>query len=330
MTKQNNRTQGQNVAINHWLKTHMQQWRNIENQINAANKTQNNVQDARNVLYTFRALMQDLPLARIHMPGGRITQYLESQLIKTHELIYRPPNHVGAQLMDLYCVHVPQLIRKMRAVLIYTGLLFSFAILVGWLTVYAEPELATLFASTEMINQVQSGKLWTDGLLNIAPSSIISLGIIANNITVSLFAFALGALYGLGTLYIVSLNGLMLGSVFAFTRHYQLDFRLFEFVVAHGVVELSVIIIAAAMGLQLGEALIRPGDRNRLQAFRQTTLDAARVLFAAVPFLILAGLIEGFISPDPAYGLWTRIIVGLCSGILFWLIMLYGLPRQQR
>ena len=83
------------------------------------------------------------------------------------------------------------------------------------------------------------------------------------------------------------------------------------------------------MGLQLGEALIRPGDRSRLQAFQDTTLDAGKVLFAAVPFLILAGLIEGFISPDPDFNMFTRVLVGISSGALFWLIMLYGLPRRQ-
>jgi uncharacterized membrane protein SpoIIM required for sporulation len=180
-----------------------------------------------------------------------------------------------------------------------------------------------------MIDKVQAGKLWTDDLLNIAPSSMISLGIMTNNIIVSLFAFALGALYGIGTIYLIAMNGLMLGGVFAFTAHYQMANRLFEFIIGHGPVELSVIVIAGAMGFHLGEALIRPGNRNRLQAFQETTMHAAKVLFAAIPFLVMAGLIEGFVSPDPRFGMLERVLIGTSSGILFWLIMLYGLPGQR-
>jgi hypothetical protein len=121
-------------------------------------------------------------------------------------------------------------------------------------------------------------------------------------------------------------NGFMLGNLFAFTAAYDLEGRLFAFVIAHGMVELSVIIISGAMGMQLGEALIRPGQRNRLQAFQETSINAGKILLAATPFLIFAGLIEGFISPDPRFSLLGRVIIGICSWAIFWLVMLFGLP----
>lgn len=121
----------------------------------------------------------------------------------------------------------------------------------------------------------------------------------------------------------------MLGSIFAFTDQYDLAGRLFKFIITHGVVELSVIVIAGAMGLRLGEALIRPGSRNRLQAFQGVSKDAGKILLAAVPFLIFAGLIEGFFSPNDRFDLMTRMIVGFISGGIFWSIMLYGLPGEK-
>jgi uncharacterized membrane protein SpoIIM required for sporulation len=231
-----------------------------------------------------------------------------------------------SHLADLYHLEVPSLMRNMKNALLGAFALFVAGIAAGWLLVGAYPELAGLFASQEMIEQVQGGKLWTDGLLNVAPSSVLSAGIAANNITVTLFAFALGAFYGIGTIYIIGMNGLMLGGIFAFTAGYGLDGRLFAFIIGHGVVELSVILIAGAMGLQLGEALIRPGQRNRLQAFQETSISTGKILLAATPFLIFAGLVEGFISPDPRFGLLERAMVGVCSGAVFWLILLFGLP----
>jgi uncharacterized membrane protein SpoIIM required for sporulation len=317
-------------ALIHWLNSRINHWQGIDEKLTRnTGQINNDTQEAREVLSGFRSLMVDLNMARRHLPGDLITRYLESLLLTAHETIYRPPAHFLSRLQDLYCVQVPLLMRQLKISIFSTFTIFSLAILLGWVLVSAQPELVSLFASTEMINHVQAGNLWTDDLLNIAPSSLISLGIITNNITVSLFAFALGALYGLGTLYVISLNGLMLGGIFAFTRAYNLDLRLFEFIIAHGVVELSVIIISGAMGLQLGEALIRPGERNRLQAFQETTADAGKILFAAIPFLILAGVIEGFISPNPEFDLLTRVLVGISSGILFWSFMLFGLPGER-
>ena len=128
------------------------------------------------------------------------------------------------------------------------------------------PELASLFASEDMINDASRGELWTDNLLNVVPSSMLVISILSNNVAVSLFAMCLGVFYGLGTIYIISMNGLMLGGIFAMTAQYNLATRLFEFVVAHGIVELSVICVAGAIGVSLGTSIARPGNQTRSQS----------------------------------------------------------------
>lgn len=317
-------------ALANWLRLRLEHWHILESKLKKE-ETQGNseLEEAREVLAGFRSLLSDLSLARRTMPGNPITRYLESLFLRCQEVIYRQPGHFFMQMRDLYDLEIPELMRQMIKPIAATLLLFLISIFAGWLLISNYPDLATLFASQEMIDNVQKGKLWTDDLLNIAPSSLISLGIITNNITVSLFAFALGALYGLGTLYVISLNGLMLGGIFAFTAQYQMAERLFKFIIGHGVVELSVIIIAGAMGLRLGEALIRPGRQNRLQAFQETTMNAGKVLLAAIPFLILAGLIEGFISPDHRFSMFTRTLIGITSGIIFWYLMFNGISKNR-
>jgi uncharacterized membrane protein SpoIIM required for sporulation len=317
-------------ALAHWLKARQVNWDTLETRLKdraAAPGTE--ISRARELLAGYRALLSDLSLARRLNRDGAISRYLDNLFLQIHEEIHRPPGQLLSRIADVYNLQTPRLLRTMRGALGAAFAVFCLSIGAGWLLVAGYPELAGLFASPEMIEEVQGGKLWTDGLLNVAPSAVLSASIAANNITVTLFAFALGALYGAGTLYILGLNGLMLGGLFAFTAAYGLDRRLFEFIIGHGVVELSVILIAAAMGLHLGEALIRPGRRNRLQAFQEATANAGTVLLAATPFLIFAGLIEGFISPDPRFGLPERATVGLCSGAIFWLVMLFGLPGMR-
>ena len=178
------------------------------------------------------------------------------------------------------------------------------------------PELASLFASETMISQVQAGELWTDDILNIMPSSVVSWTIFTNNASVTLFAFALGTFFGLGTLYIIALNGLMLGGIFAFTNHYNMAGRLFEFVVAHGIVEISVKCPAGAAGTLLGEAIFRPGMQSRKAAFRHAAKQGTRLMFAFIPLLLICGLIEGYISPNANYSLPLRVFVGVSWALL--------------
>src|SRR5262249_29262841 len=141
---------------------------------------------------------------------------------------------------------------------------------------------------------------------------------LTNNIVVSLFAYCAGFLFGLGTLYIMGLNGLMLGAVFAFTRLHGLDDELFSFVVAHGCVEISVMCLSGAAGAAVGEALIRPSHPTRAESFQHAALQSGKLILACVLLLVGAGLIEGYISPNPAFSLKTRVAIG----VSYWLFML--------
>jgi uncharacterized membrane protein SpoIIM required for sporulation len=320
----------EHTALAAWLEHRIPVWRELETLFISRDRKSDDIEEPRRIISGFHMLVSDLSLARRAIPGSRIHNWLEIMFLRGHQLIFRTPGNTLLRLRDIVAFESPALIRDTSNLLIYTIALFMCSILLGWLLINMFPDLTTLFASTEMINRVQSGELWTDGLLNIIPSSVLSLSLMTNNITVSIFAFSLGAFYGLGTLYIITLNGLMLGGVFAFTAQYGLDGELFNFIIAHGVVELSVICIAGAMGLKLGEALIRPGTKTRQQAFRKATGDAGRVLIVALPFLVVAGLIEGYISPDPGFDLPFRITVGITSGMLFWALLIFGLPWLKR
>lgn len=307
-------------ALRRWLEARRPVWQSLAEKLERQRDSRaEDPQAVAEMVYAFRSLSRDLSLARRIDGGGRITRYLEALYLRAHEVINRPPRRFWRQLFDTLRDDVPKAAHALRYQLAAVTALFLGAGVVGWLLVAAYPDLAGLFASEEMIATVQRGELWTDGLLNIMPSSLLAAGIMTNNIVVALTAFMLGAFHGLGTIYIIGLNGLMLGGVFAFVRGYGLDGRLFEFVVAHGLVELSVICIAGAIGVRVGEALIRPGMRTRGDAFRAAVREAGALLVLCVLFLIGAGVIEGFVSPDPAFGLPVRIAIG----VAYWLL-LYG------
>ena len=119
----------------------------------------------------------------------------------------------------------------------------------------------------------------------------------------------------------IGLNGLMLGAVFAYTSFYDLDHRLFEFVIAHGIVELSIICLAGALGIQIGESIIRPGNQSRTKSFQVAAKQTMGLVIFCIGALILAGLIEGYISPDPAIALSSKLSVGIIYASLLLLLL---------
>ena len=274
--------------------------------------------DAAALAEDYRLLAHDVARARRLLRDTRAREFLEGAYAQTHVTLHRPAWHPGHALLELFKDDIPAVVSWLRPHIIWSTALFILTVLAGYRMVHSYPDLISLFASPELIASVERGQLWTEGLLNVVPSSVLSLQILTNNIVVSLFAYCAGFLFGLGTLYILGLNGLMLGAVFAFTSQHGLGDDLFKFVVAHGCVEISVMCLSGAAGAAVGEALIRPGAATRAESFQRAALQSGKLILACVMLLVGSGLIEGYVSPNPKFQLWMRVLIGLG----YWLAML--------
>jgi len=267
--------------------------------------------DAARLADDYRLLAHDLARARALMPASRTRDYLEGAYARAHATLHHGAWDAGSALRRLFLEETPSAVRWLAPYLAWTTVIFVLAGCAGYTLVDRYPELIALFASPETIASVERGQLWTQGLLNVVPSSVLSVQILTNNIVVTLFAYCLGFLFGLGTFYILGLNGLMLGAMFAFVARHGLAGALFRFIVAHGCVELSVMCLSGAAGAAIGEALMRPGAAGRIESFRSAALRTVPVLVSCAVLLVGSGFIEGFISPDPRFSLATRVAVGL-------------------
>jgi uncharacterized membrane protein SpoIIM required for sporulation len=274
--------------------------------------------DAAAMADDYRMLAHDVAKVRRLLPESRAREYLEAAYAQAHASLHRPAWHPGHALLSLFRAEIPAVVSWLRPHIIWATALFILTVIAGYWMVHTYPDLIALFASPELIATVERGQLWTEGLLNVVPSSVLSLQILTNNIVVSLFAYCAGFLFGLGTVYILGLNGLMLGAVFAFTSLHGLGDELFRFVVAHGCVEISVMCLSGAAGAAVGEALIRPGAATRSESFQRAALQSGKLVLACVLLLVGSGVIEGYVSPNPAFPLWTRIVIGLT----YWLFMI--------
>jgi uncharacterized membrane protein SpoIIM required for sporulation len=213
---------------------------------------------------------------------------------------------------------VPAAMYAMRVHVLAVTLLFVIAGVAGFWLVNTYPDLIAMFASRELISTVERGELWTDGLLNVTPSAVLSVSILSNNIVVSLFAFCSGIVFGLGTFYIVGLNGVSLGAIFALTGQHGLAGRLFDFVVAHGCVELSCICISGAAEFTCSAKRWCARSAHPPRGLPQCrTRRHARVMLVVTLLLLVCGFIEGYVSPEPEIPRWARVTIG----VGYWLFM---------
>jgi uncharacterized membrane protein SpoIIM required for sporulation len=266
---------------------------------------------------SYRSLGRDLSIARRVLPASRLTRALEQRYARLHAIIHRKPVRWGSRLQALFRDEIPEVMRELRVTLLWVGTLFVLSSLAGAWLINSFPELVSLILDESTINAVEQGEIWTESpLARAIPGSWVSVGILANNILVAVTAMCLGVFFGLGTFYITTYNGLMLGAAFAFTAQHALGDNLFKFVIAHGVVELSVIVVAAAAGAMLGESLIRPTHSTRLESFGHAAGRAARVLLLCALLLVGCGFIEGQISLHSNLSVVSRTVLGLGYGIL--------------
>ena len=305
-----------------WVAQRSDDWRDLESNLAEVEDTGRiEGRTALRAVHRYPEVARDLALARRLSPDGTLARRLERIYARLHRSLYRPATNLRADLTTLFRREIPEIAHELRHRIVVVAAGFAIASAAGWWMVDTYPGLVGLFASPEAVERVQGGELWTDGLLNVMPSSVLSAEIFTNNILVSLTVFCLGAVYGLGTIYIIGMNGFMIGAVFAFTARHDLAGRLAEFIVAHGFVELSIIFIAGAAGFSLGEAIARPAHRTRTAAFRRAATRGARLMFVCCLFLVGAGLIEGYVSPNPAFPLPVRLAIG----IAYWVVLLLAL-----
>lgn len=294
-----------------WLLQRAPLWQRLGQALPTLRRGRTSATEAMHALDGYRSLARDLATARQALPDGTVTRALETLYAAFHSLVNRPARNTRATVVRMLREDIPATMRELRPALLWITLLFVLSTGAGWWLVATFPDLVSLVASPQMISSVEGGHLWTEGILHVTPSSLLSARIFTNNILVTLTAFCVGALYGLGTFYIIANNGLMLGAVFAFTRRHGLDDQLLSFVFSHGLVELSMVCVAGAAGTALGESLIRPRDGNRRESFQRCVRKMAPLLALCCVLLVGCGLIEGFVSPDPSFPALSRAVVGI-------------------
>ncbi|MEO1367128.1 MAG: stage II sporulation protein M, partial [Acidobacteriota bacterium] len=231
-------------------------------------------------------------------PGTAAARRLRRGVLEGTHFLQRDS---GDRLPSLRRCLVSTFPRTFRALLPVVGVvtwLFTLAALLGFSLTAVDPTMATLFLPAESIAGLARGELWTDSIFAVTPNAAASARIATNNLSVAITAWAGGAVAGLGAIYVVLVNGIMLGSVIAMTERYSMAGSLLDFIAAHGPLEITMILVSAAAGLHMGRALVFAGDLPRARALAKAGRESLVILAGCLPFILILGFVEGFISPS--------------------------------
>jgi uncharacterized membrane protein SpoIIM required for sporulation len=273
-------------------------------------------QDLERLGRQYRAATSDLARAQRDFPHARVTLYLNNMVARAHSVIYRNDPIDLRRIVVFYFETFPQLVRETARFSLAAFLLFISAALLSGYGLATNPGAAGLLGLEGYAQLMASKDLWTR--IPALMRATAAAGIMTNNITVIIFAFAGGISFMLTTIYAMVSNGLIIGGLLGLAVHYGVAGELSTFIVAHGVIELSVIFIAGGAGLMMGWSLLHPGLYTRRDALALTARKAVRVLFGCVPLLVVAGLIEGFISPNEDIPAVLHFAVGAFTGVLLY------------
>lgn len=309
-----------------FIEQRQQEWDELERLVAAARRRPERLgpDGVRKLGARYRAAAADLALARRSFPGDPVVARLERLVGRARQLVYAAPARRGSLMRFLARDYWRLVAARPLALAAAAVLLFGPALLAGgW--ALGDPGAAGGLVPEEYRTVTEPRD--TDRGLSVDEMAAFSSAIFTNNIKVSFLAFAGGIAAGLLTALLLAYNGVLLGVVFGLAWGAGNGRPLYELIVAHGVLELSCIVVAGATGLRLGWSLVSPGRLPRTESLAREARRSVALVLGTAPWLVVAGLVEGFVTPS-GFGLVVVTVVGFGLGALYWTLVLVRGPAR--
>jgi len=256
-------------------------------------------------------LSDDLNYASTFYPGSNTVQYLNGLATTAHQKIYKAKKESKSRFITFFTKEFPREFHKHQKQLLWSFLIFAGFSLVGAYSAATDGSFLRSILGDAYVNMTLENIANKDpmAVYKQASETNMFLGITINNIRVALTAFSLGVLAGIGTVFVMMQNGVMLGSFQYFFYEQGLLWESARTIWIHGTIEISVIIVAGCAGLVVGKSILFPGTYSRLKSFTMGIKDGLKIVISTVPFFIIAGFLEGFVTRMTQMPDWLAIII---------------------
>jgi uncharacterized membrane protein SpoIIM required for sporulation len=275
----------------------------------------------------YRAAAADLAFARGRFRGDPVTRRLEDLVGRSRHLVYSAPGGGRGSFLRFFARGYWRLVaERPLALLVATVLLFAPGVLAAtW--ALNDPPAAIGLVPEDFRSVVEEERPWTE--LRSDEQAEFSSAVLVNNVRVSLLAFAGGITLGLLTALALIYNGVIVGAIAGLMIEAGNGVGFVDLVTAHGVLELSCIVVAGAAGLSFGWSIVEPGRGTRTAAMRREAVRSVALVLGTAPWLVVAAIVEGFRAELAEAGLGAVIGVGVALGAIYWGLVL-ALGRRRR
>ncbi|HEY0758312.1 MAG TPA: stage II sporulation protein M [Acidisarcina sp.] len=309
------------MISNQWIERRRPYWNRMDallQQMDASSLHGLSREELREMALIYRQIASDLSAVRQDRTSHTLERYLNQLLGRAHNIIYsgRKTNLISALrfLRDDY----PVIFRRLLPFTLAAVGLFMAGGLVGSLLTVARPDFMRALLGPEMVATIEKHEMWTHSIVSVKPQTASFL--MTHNLSVTFATFAAGITAGLGTVYLLVWNGVLIGVVGTACHQAGMSVDLWSFVAGHGSLELPAIFISGGAGLRLAYGMLFPGMYSRSQSIALAGAESVKLMAGVVPLLIVAGTVEGFFSPSGLPVAWKFCLgATLFSLLIFWL-----------
>ncbi len=262
----------------------------------------------------YRRLCHFHALAKDRHYSSHLVDKLGDLVVRGHQQLYRRKQPFFHQFSSFIVAGFPRLVREQQRYIWWATALMYVPGLLIFLAILWQPDLVYTITAPEQVSSFESMYDPDNRTLGSARESDTNVQMfgfyISNNISVAFRTFASGILFGVGSIFFLIYNGLLMGAVAGHLTNAEFTQTFFTFVVGHSSFELTAIVIAGAAGLKLGYALLAPGNLSRKESLKRASLIAIQLIYGVIIMLVIAAFIEAFWSSNNILMPWQKYLVG--------------------
>lgn len=278
-----------------FVQNHRKEWEQLEELIPLLHTHQLSAEKLDNFDRLYQKAAQHLSFSQTYFPNDEVTLYLNDLVAKAHNLLYQDRISNLKQLKHFFGSRFIELFVEQWKFVFISMLLFLFGGLAAFISISQDMMNFYSILPESMAQSFDPEQLGSQN--GAVDSPVMSAEIMTNNIQVAILAFAGGITFGLLTIYLLIYNGLIVGAVAALYMTSGKTYEFWAYIVPHGIIELTAIFIAGGAGLLMGYKLFVPGEHSRIHQLKKQSYRSVLLFLGTLPLFIIAGIIEGFITP---------------------------------
>jgi uncharacterized membrane protein SpoIIM required for sporulation len=310
------------MNVKQFLKKHREEWNQLEQLVTTLSKRRRSItgDHISEFHQLYQKAAQNLSYSQTYFPNDEVTLYLNGLVSKSHNLLYKDQVSSFKQVRHFFSTQFIGLLLEQWKFVMAAMILFAIGAIGSFLAVMNDPLHIYSILPPEIAQGVDPEHLGKGA--GAVDSSLMSASIMTNNIKVAILAFAGGVTFGLLTVYLLISNGIIVGALAALFWHHGKSYVFWAYIVPHGMIELTAIFIAGGAGLLMGYKLFVPGKYSRIYQLKQQAKRSVQLLLGTIPLFVIAGIIEGYITPA-AISLEVKYIVAILTvlGLILYVII---------